>query len=150
MSSLALREVTPSGRRLVLSEAARAAVEAHAVAGYPDEVVGILAGDRGTGEVTRTAPLQNVGSRGRDRYEVDPRELMRAERALEAQGLQIVGYYHSHPDHPPMYSDTDRDHALPDMAYLIQSVGGPAPRPAGRRCWRLREDRSAMDEDRLS
>ena len=47
---------------------------------------------------------------------------MRAEQALESKGLEIVGYYHSHPDHPSQYSEYDREHALPNMSYLIVSI----------------------------
>lgn len=152
MSSLLNRDVQPSGTTLAIEPGARRAIEAHAVDGYPHEIVGILAGDRGTGRITAAEPLQNTNTdRAADRYQVDPLALMKAERALESQGLDIVGYYHSHPDHPAMYSDTDRDLALPHMAYLIASVrssDGP-PRVAELRSWRLRDDRSEMDEDAL-
>ena len=70
---------------------------------------------------------------------------MRAEQALEAEGFDILGYYHSHPDHPSMYSDYDRDHALPNLSYVIVSVvNGHAVDTAS---WRLRDDRSAMDAE---
>ena len=70
---------------------------------------------------------------------------MRAEQSLEAEGLDILGYYHSHPDHPSMYSDYDRDHALPNLSYVIVSVmDGQAVDTAS---WRLRDDRSAMDAE---
>lgn len=148
MSSLALREVRPSGQRIRLGPAVRRALEAHVVEGYPAEVVGILAGERAGGRVLHVERLVNVQTeRAADRYQVDGRALMKAERALEARGLEIVGYYHSHPDHPAMYSDTDRDLALPEMAYLILAVRGPDPRITELRCWRLRPDREAMDED---
>lgn len=155
MSSLTARDVRASGVTLIVEADARARIEAEAVAGYPFEVVGILAGDRRSGRITTAQPLTNQDAeRPGDRYVVDGLALMKAERALEAQGLDILGYYHSHPDHPAMYSDTDRDLALPTMAYLITSVRGPdapatEPRSAETRCWRLRDDRSAMDEDQL-
>jgi proteasome lid subunit RPN8/RPN11 len=80
-----------------------------------------------------------------NRYQVSALVLFRAEQALEAEGLDVVGYYHSHPDHPSCYSDFDRDHALPAMSYLIVSVVGG--RVAGEQSWRLRDDRSAMTEE---
>lgn len=121
-------------------------LEAHAREGYPHEVVGILAGDRETGEVTRVSPLVNERADSpANRYHVSAPILMRAERALEAAGLAIVGYYHTHPDHPARYSDFDRDHALPNLSYLIVSVRGGEI--ADRLCWRLREDRGAMDPE---
>lgn len=155
MSSRIQRDVGPSGRTVQLLPQAAAEVRTHAQAGYPHEVVGILAGHRDSGRVSRVQRLVNTrADRAADRYEVDPLALMKAERALEAEGFEIVGYYHSHPDHPAMYSDTDRDLALPEMAYLIASISGarngdPAPRVMELRCWRLCGDRGEMLEDSL-
>lgn len=157
MSSLTERTVRDSGQVLQLQADARAEIEAHALQGYPFEIVGILAGvapaDGKPGRVTRIQRLVNQNTdRAADRYQVDGLKLMKAEQALEAEGLQILGYYHSHPDHPAMYSDTDRDLAMPNMAYLIVSVRGAAGAPpaiAEHRCWRLTEDRAEMLEDQL-
>ncbi|NOY24920.1 MAG: M67 family metallopeptidase [Oligoflexia bacterium] len=148
MSSWKQRPVSASGTTLFLSPSAWARVHQHAKVGYPHEVVGVLAGRREDGQITHAAPLDNQNTaRPGDRYTVDGLELMRTERTLEAQDLEIVGYYHSHPDHPAMYSDTDRDLALPTMAYLITSVRRGVV--TDTRCWRLRADRTEMDEDRL-
>jgi len=120
-----------------------ARLNAHAAEGYPHEVVGVLAGRRATGEVTRVHPLVNErADSARNRYRVGGLLVFQAEQALAAEGLEIVGYYHSHPDHPSRYSDYDRDHALPNMSYLIVSV--IEGRVAGAESWRLLEDRSAM------
>lgn len=123
-----------------------AVLQAHAVAGYPHEVVGILAGNRSAGAVSHVAALCNerADSPG-NRYAVSALTLARAEQQLEADGLEIVGYYHSHPDHPSLYSDFDREHALPNMAYVIVSVRGG--QIASTQSWRLRDDRSVMDEE---
>jgi proteasome lid subunit RPN8/RPN11/molybdopterin converting factor small subunit len=83
-----------------------------------------------------------------NRYQVSALVLHRAEQALEAEALEVVGYYHSHPDHPARYSDFDRDHALPNMSYVITSVRVGAV--ADTRSWRLRDDRSAMDEETIN
>jgi len=123
-------------------------IHEHAVEGYPHEVCGILAGDRPTGLVQRVQPLVNERADSpRNRYRVSGLTLMRAEQALEAQGHEIVGYYHSHPDHPADYSETDRDNALPNMSYLITAVH--EGRIADTKVWRLREDRSAMEQESL-
>lgn len=125
-----------------------AALHQHAHAGYPHEVVGILAGSRVADAVARVVSLTNErADRPEDRYHVSGLTLHRAEEALAAEGLEVVGYYHSHPDHPAQYSDFDRDHALPNMAYVITSVVAGAI--ADTRSWRLRPDRSAMDEEPL-
>ena len=74
--------------------------------------------------------------------------LDRAEQALEAEGQEVVGYYHSHPDHTAEYSAYDRDHALPNMSYLICSVVNGAV--ADTLSWRLVEDRSSMEAEPIS
>lgn len=121
-------------------------LHAHAVEGYPHEVVGILAGDRSKGLIQRVHPLINERSdSAHNRYQVSGLTLMRAENQLEAEGLDILGYYHSHPDHTSQYSDFDRDHALPNMSYVIVSVRNGAI--ADIASWRLKDDRSAMDPE---
>ena len=133
---------------LTLHAAELARLHAHARRGYPHEVVGILAGDRATNTVTRVHALENERADSpANRYKVSGLVLMKAERALEAEGLEIVGYYHSHPDHPARYSDYDRDHALPNMSYLITAVHDGEI--ADTLSWRLTEDRSAMTPETL-
>jgi len=123
-----------------------AKLHAHAEAGYPHEVVGILAGQDSL--VTRVHALTNErADSAHNRYKVSGLVLMRAEQSLESQGLVILGYYHSHPDHPAQYSEYDRDHALPNLAYLITAIH--SGRAVDTLCWRLREDRSAMDPQPL-
>jgi len=124
-------------------------LHAHARDGYPHEVVGILAGNRDTGTVVRVHPLINERADSpQNRYKVSGLVVHRAEQALDAEGLEVVGYYHSHPDHPSQYSEYDRDHALPNMAYLITQV--LEGRTGTTQVWRLREDRSAMDEEPIA
>ncbi len=121
-------------------------VHAHATEGYPHEVCGILAGSRDAWEVTEVVALVNErADSAHNRYKVSGLTLMRAEQALEARGLEVVGYYHSHPDHPSQYSEYDRDHALPNMSYPIVSV--VSGEVADTQSWRLRHDRSAMDPE---
>jgi molybdopterin synthase sulfur carrier subunit len=121
----------------------------HVVEGYPYEVVGILAGDRATNTVTHAVPLINERADSpANRYQVSGLILAKTERSLEAEHLAILGYYHSHPDHPAQYSDFDRDHALPNLSYVIVSV--LAGVVADTRSWRLRDDRSAMDAEDIA
>ncbi len=122
----------------------------HAAEEYPHEGCGILlgrAGDAGQPAiVVRALPASNVreDEARHNRYLIEPRAILDAQRAARADGLAIIGYYHSHPDHPAWPSDFDRDHAWPDTSYLIVSVqGGTA---TDHRCFRLRDDRSAFDE----
>jgi proteasome lid subunit RPN8/RPN11 len=119
-------------------------LHAHAREGHPHEVVGILAGRDGV--VREIAAMVNERADSpRNRYLVSGLALMRAQQRLEAEGHEILGYYHSHPDHPARYSDFDRDHSLPNLSYVIVSVS--SDRVDDTRSWRLREDRSAMDEE---
>lgn len=120
----------------------------HACEGYPHEVVGILAGDRSSNTVTEVKTLFNERGDTNNRYKVGALTLMRAEQELENKGLEIVGYYHSHPDHPSQYSEYDREHALPNMSYLIVSV--VEGRENTKQSWRLTEDRSLMFEEKIA
>ena len=150
MSSLKQRTVTPSGTTLTISTPELARLHDHAREGYPFEVVGILAGSTGT--VSRVVPLHNErATNAEKRYRVSGLVVMKAEMALNAEGLEVLGYYHSHPDHPAMYSDTDRDLSLPNMSYLITAVAqaGDGAQIVDTRVWRLREDRSEMDAETL-
>lgn len=126
-----------------------ARLHAHAEEGYPHEVVGILGGSRANNTVTRVVPLSNErADSAHNRYKVSALMLSRAEAALEADGFEIVGYYHSHPDHPARYSDYDRDHAWPNMSYLIVSVASGTV--ANTLSWRLAEDRSVMHPESIT
>ena len=129
--------------RVIFDGSERARMVAHAERGFPHEVVGILAGDRAGGRILRVEPLENERADSpSNRYAVSALTLLRAEQCLEAAGFGIIGYYHSHPDHPADYSDFDRDHALPTMAYVIISV--LSGRAADLRAWLLTDDRAAM------
>mgnify|MGYP002634167023 CR=1 FL=1 len=150
MSSHTQRVVHAAGRTLTLTTRALDRLHDHVVSGFPHEVVGILAGDRAIGTVTRAVPLENTSAEDTARrYRVDGLLLHRTEQSLQADGLDVLGYYHSHPDHPAMYSDTDRDQALPATSYVIAAVQGATPdgtpaRVVDVRAWRLKDDRSEM------
>jgi len=150
MSSLEPKDRRPVGASITLDDAASHALLGHAAAGFPYEAVGLLGGDAATGHIRRAVPLVNEATDDpARRFAVDGRAALRAERALNDAGLDLLGYYHSHPDHPADWSDTDRDSALPGLVYLIAAVAPPADdRPArvvDLQAWRLREDRSRMD-----
>lgn len=136
-------------RELILPRPLLEAMHAHAEAGYPHEVVGILAGSAGAHRVDVVVDLINERSDSpANRYRVSALALARRQQQLEAEGHAILGYYHSHPDHPARYSDFDRDHALPNLSYVIVSVDGG--RAGETLSWRLRDDRSAMDPEPIT
>jgi proteasome lid subunit RPN8/RPN11 len=98
------------------------AVKAHAEEGYPHEICGFLIGARGSSRVARAVRARNtVVERARDRYEIDPRDTIRVQREADDAGEDIVGYYHSHPDHPARASVFDEERAWAGPVYLIVS-----------------------------
>ena len=99
------------------------AIRAHGSEGYPHEICGIMLGPRGDGTVTDVRRARNiVVERARDRYEIDPRDHIRIQREADAEGLDIVGYYHSHPDHPAQASRFDTERAWAGYVYVIVAV----------------------------
>jgi proteasome lid subunit RPN8/RPN11 len=118
---------------LKLSESAYAALRQHGEETYPHECCGALLGrfdddDGGSGPVTKTvsriARCGNTrGDSPHNRYSIDPRELIRIQREGRERGEDIVGFYHSHPDHSAQWSSTDLAEAhWFGCSYVITSV----------------------------
>ena len=127
------------------------AIRAHAAADYPHECCGFLVGraDGETVTVSRTVPAANLRDDSpRNRFEIDPGDLVKTDRMARAAGLGVVGFYHSHPDAPARPSAFDREHAWAGYSYVIVSVAAGLPREM--RSWRLREDHAEFDEDAIS
>jgi proteasome lid subunit RPN8/RPN11 len=126
-------------------------IREHGRTAYPEECCGVMLGriDRAGGrtEVVRLVAQENQreDEHRHNRYLISPEAVLRADREARTAGLEIVGYYHSHPDHPSRPSDFDRDHAWPDQSYLIVAVAGG--QAATAQSWRLRDDRSAFEEE---
>ncbi len=100
-------------------------IEVHGEEGYPHEVCGFLIGKAARAEVTSVARARNtITDRAHDRYEIDPRDHIRIQRECDAAGLDIVGYYHTHPDHPARPSQFDADRSWAGYVYLIVAVHG--------------------------
>ena len=111
-----------------ISRAALDDLQAHGAEGYPDEICGILVGPRGEGRATETRRARNIViERSRDRYEIDPHDHIRIQRESDSAGLDIVGYYHSHPDHPAQASRFDTERAWAGYVYVIVSVANGKP-----------------------
>lgn len=88
-------------------------------------------------------PLENPGRESeRNRYLVDPREQLQVEKDARTRGLAVLGYYHSHPDHPARPSEYDREHAWSWYSYVIVAVDRGIARDT--RSWVLSEDGSAF------
>jgi proteasome lid subunit RPN8/RPN11 len=136
--------------RLRLSPAVGEEIRRHGARGYPHEVCGALLGrqvaaegdgDAALREVTALLPLENRRDDSpRNRFSVAPEDVLRAERAAAASSLEVLGWYHSHPDHPARPSEFDREHAWPWYSYVILSVA--QREPGEMTSWRLADDRS--------
>ena len=99
------------------------AIQVHGAEGYPHEICGIMIGASGESLVSEVRRARNIiVERARDRYEIDPRDHIRIQREADAAGLDIVGYYHSHPDHPAQASVFDTERAWAGYVYLIVSI----------------------------
>jgi proteasome lid subunit RPN8/RPN11 len=132
---------------LELPGSVREAIVEHARDGAPEEVVGILAGRRaiggdGTGDrsiVERSYAAENAADAPRTRYEIAPREELELLERIDEAGLDVVGFYHSHPDGPAEPSAADaRLAAWPGYAYVIVSLGGDGATVRG---WRWTGER---------
>ncbi|HEY2462003.1 MAG TPA: M67 family metallopeptidase [Candidatus Acidoferrum sp.] len=135
-----------------------ARIRAHGAETYPHECCGALLGRDPTGDVATTSvagvkmasreilalfPLVNRRDDSpRNRFSVTSDDVRAAEKAAELQGLSVVGWYHSHPDHPAEPSDFDREHAWPWYSYVIVSVANGVAEYMTS--WRLSDDRSGF------
>ena len=121
----------------------------HLEGGYPNEACGALLGrvNAADREVAEFRAMRNViTDRPWDRYALDPLEQLRVQKDAESRGLEIIGFAHSHPDHPPIPSRFDAEHAWSFYSYLVASVQNGVLRVA--RSWRL-DDAKAFQEEPL-
>lgn len=126
-----------------------AAIRRHGQETYPHECCGALVGKSGTpGRVTAVVPLPNTTEEGpRRRFLVRPSDYRTAEQRAGELGGELLGFYHSHPDHPARPSQYDLDHAWPNFAYVIVAVASGVAREMT--VWWLKEDRTTFDEGEL-
>ena len=130
----------------------RLAMAQHAEQDYPFECCGLLLGrfgDDGSKVTCETYAISNAREEAakRNRFLITPVEMLRGEQYAAQKKLEVVGVYHSHPDHPSAPSDYDRDHAWPVFSYIILSVqNGKA---ADIRSWVLKPDRSAFEQEEI-
>jgi proteasome lid subunit RPN8/RPN11 len=128
---------------LFLNEEILKEIRRHGAEDYPNETCGAMLGVDGEGdrEVRALFPLLNRRDDSpRNRFSVTADDVRGAERAATQQGLELIGWYHSHPDHPARPSEFDREHAWPWYSYVIVSVA--LGQPQDLTSWRLADDRS--------
>lgn len=136
--------------RLVIKPGDLEAIGRHGEATFPEECCGFLIGHARaeTTVVARVLPVENERQDSRhNRYVIEPETVLAAHKEARAAGADVVGYYHSHPDHPSRPSDFDREHAWPGLSYLIVSV--MKGHVADARSWRLADDRERFEEEIL-
>jgi len=126
-------------------------VHARGESAYPDEGAGLLLGrtDGDTRRVIAILEMTNARKKSarRSRYLITPQDMLGAEREASRRGLDVLGVFHSHPDHPSRPSEFDREWALPWFSYLITSVqDGSAAQSLS---WRLQDDRSEFIEEEI-
>ena len=117
------------------------------MAGYPNETCGLIAGKArdSTVEVRDVMAARNLNTeRAHDRYELAPDDMLAAEREAVRLGQDIVGIWHSHPDHPAEPSETDRLAAWAGWSYVILSV--TREKVVEMRSWRLNGERQFVEE----
>ena len=145
-----------SSRALTVTAGVDAAIRAHGQDTYPHECCGALVG-RGD-RVEAIVALPNTTEEGpRRRFLVRPSDYREAERQASGLGGELLGFYHSHPDHPARPSQYDLDHAWPTFAYIIVAVSGdglPRRSADGAKAgdmtvWFLKDDRSIFEEGSL-
>ena len=126
-------------------------IRAHGVRDYPYECCGLLLGHYRDGGkvVSQIFPISNAReeSAKRNRFLITPEELMRGERYARNNDLEIVGFYHSHPDSPAVPSQYDLEHAWPTYSYIIVSTR--ANEATDLFSWEQEPDRSRFNQEEI-
>jgi proteasome lid subunit RPN8/RPN11 len=128
-------------------------IRSHGSETYPHECCGALLGRDSENEspdavreVLGLFPLINRRDDSpRNRFSVSAEDVLEADKAAQQQGLEVIGWYHSHPDHPARPSQYDRDHAWPWYSYIIVSVQNGSPQDMTS--WRLNDDRQEFSPE---
>jgi proteasome lid subunit RPN8/RPN11 len=126
-------------------------IHAHGESAYPEEGAGLLLG-AAEGDRKRVSVMMGLSNAREqaarhNRYLITPQDMLRGEQEALRLGLDVLGVFHSHPDHPNRPSDFDREWAMPWYSYVITSV--QAGQVVESRSWRLEEDRSAFIEEQI-
>jgi proteasome lid subunit RPN8/RPN11 len=134
---------------IVLDSEVQKIIVEDAVQAFPEECCGFVFGHEdsdGRRIITRARVVQNAkeGDKRR-RFEISPQDYLDAEKYAEEQQIELLGIYHSHPNHPAVPSEHDRAAAQPFFSYLIISVNEKEPGPI--RSWRLNDNWQFEEEN---
>jgi proteasome lid subunit RPN8/RPN11 len=134
-----------------LGEGHSQAMRAHGERDYPFECCGLMLGYFADGrkKVFETYPISNAREEEakRNRFLIRPDELMSGEKYAREKGLDVVGFYHSHPDERAAPSQYDLEHAWPTYSYIVVSVVNG--RAVDLRSWEMENDRSRFSEEEI-
>ena len=125
-------------------------IREHGRRAYPHECCGLLLGkaDHSRKSAVKLRPVANAREDSpQNRYLISAGDWLAVDRETREEGLDIIGVYHSHPDHPSRPSEFDREHAFPWYSYIIVSVAGGEAEALNS--WILREDRSEFDPEEV-
>ncbi len=127
-------------------------IRAHGERDYPFECCGLLIGrfENGRKIVSETYAISNAREEEakRNRFLIRPDELMRGEKYARQKALEVIGFYHSHPDDRAVPSKYDLDHAWPSYSYIVVAV--EKGRAADLRSWEMESDRSQFNEEEIT
>ena len=124
-----------------------AEIHAHAESTYPEECCGLLISQREKDVMTALRMKNKYPGPKKDRYDIDPLELFKADREVSRKGLTITGIYHSHPDYPATLSKFDLEHSFPWYSYIIVSV--PRGRAGETRSWLPNPEHTDASEEKI-
>jgi len=128
-----------------------AQMHAHGERDYPYECCGLMLGRFADGQkqVVETYAISNAREEAakRNRFLIRPDELMRGEKYARDKGLDVVGFYHSHPDDRAVPSQYDLEHAWPTYSYIVMSI--EKGRAVDLRSWEMESDRSRFNEEKI-
>ena len=128
-----------------------AQMRAHGERDYPYECCGLMLGRFADGrkQVVETYAISNAREEAakRNRFLIRPDELMRGEKYARDKALDIVGFYHSHPDDRAVPSQYDLEHAWPTYSYIVMSI--EKGRAVDLRSWEMESDRSRFNEEKI-
>jgi proteasome lid subunit RPN8/RPN11 len=136
---------------IILEEPHLSEMRAHGERDYPYECCGLMLGRFADGrkQVVETYAISNAREEEakRNRFLIRPEELMRGEKYARAKRLDVVGFYHSHPDDRAAPSQYDLEHAWPTYSYIVMSV--EKGRAVDLRSWEMEADRSRFNEEEI-
>ncbi len=136
-----------------LTEEHLAEMRQHGERDYPFECCGLILGrfeSDGRKIVAETYPISNAREEEakRNRFLIRPEELLRGEKYAREKSLDVVGFYHSHPDQPAVPSRYDLDHAWPTYSYIVVSI--KKGQAVDLRSWVMEPDRSRFNEEEIT